>query len=135
MQEYFVIRGTPTKASNPESVGYDVYDLYDLGECEFDQQKSTRTHWGVKEELISLIADAQEKNLVCYVDSVLNHRDRTEEFGVLGVDQKDRRKGISGLYDIEGWTGFDFPGRHDQYSEMHFNFNHFTRVDYDQGYI
>ncbi|EJU02147.1 alpha-amylase [Dacryopinax primogenitus] len=124
----------PTKASNPESVGYDVYDLYDLGE--FDQQKSTRTHWGTKEELITLIADARAKNLVCYVDAVLNHRfgaDRTEKFGVVEVDQKDRTKEISGLYDIEGWTGFDFPGRHDQYSKMHFNFNHFTGVDYDQG--
>jgi alpha-amylase len=38
-----------TKAtSGGQSVGYDVYDLYDLGE--FDQKGSVRTKYGTKEE-------------------------------------------------------------------------------------
>lgn len=57
------------------------------------------------------------------------------------------------MYDIEGWTGFTFPGRGDKYSKMKWNYNvravprngldlllytwltytpqHFTGVDYD----
>ena len=35
------------------SVGYDVYDLYDLGE--FDQKGSVRTKYGTKEEYIAAV--------------------------------------------------------------------------------
>lgn len=36
-----------------------------------------------------------------------------------------------GMYDIDGWTGFTFPGRGDKYSSFKWNFNCFTGVDYD----
>ena len=33
----------PTKAAGPDSVGYDAFDLYDLGE--FDQKGGIPTKW------------------------------------------------------------------------------------------
>ncbi|KAF8917380.1 putative alpha-amylase [Mucidula mucida] len=122
----------PTKAAGQESVGYDIYDLYDLGE--FDQKGGQRTKYGTKEELLQLVKKAKERGMVTYIDAVLNHRfgaDRTEKFGVVEVDNNDREKEISGLYDIKGWTGLTFPGRKDKYSKFKWNFNHFTGVDYN----
>ncbi|KAJ6532771.1 alpha-amylase [Mycena vulgaris] len=122
----------PTKAAGQNSVGYDIYDVYDLGE--FDQKGGRRTNWGTKEELIAAIKKAKEYGIVSYVDAVLNHRfgaDRIETFGAVEVDNDDRTKEISDKYDVKGWTGFDFPGRGDKYSAMKYTFNHFTGVDYN----
>ncbi|KAJ7484374.1 alpha-amylase [Mycena latifolia] len=122
----------PTKAAGQNSVGYDIYDVYDLGE--FDQKGGRRTNWGTKEELIAAIKKAKEHGIVSYVDAVLNHRfgaDKIETFGAVEVDNNDRTKVISDRYDIKGWTGFDFPGRGDKYSAMKYTFNHFTGVDYN----
>lgn len=65
-------RTAPTKAAGQDSVGYDVYDLYDLGE--FDQKGGRRTNWGTKEELLDAVKKAKEHGIVTYVDAVLNHR-------------------------------------------------------------
>ncbi len=62
----------PTKAAGQESVGYDIYDLYDLGE--FDQKGGQRTKYGTKEELLQLVKKAKERGMVTYIDAVLNHR-------------------------------------------------------------
>lgn len=45
--------------------GYDVYDLYDLGE--FDQKGNTRTGWGNKEEFIDLIKTGKELGIITYM--------------------------------------------------------------------
>ncbi len=60
-----------SKAANNPSMGYDVYDYYDLGE--FDQKGSIRTWFGSKDELVSLIAAAHEAGLQAYADLVINH--------------------------------------------------------------
>ncbi|KAI5481134.1 alpha-amylase, glycoside hydrolase family 13 protein [Pseudohyphozyma bogoriensis] len=122
----------PCKASSPEGNGYDIYDLYDLGE--FDQKGSVATKWGTKEDYINAIAEAKKHGVVCYVDAVLNHKagaDKTEKFHVTEVDENDRTKEISGVYEIEGWTGFDFPGRGEKYSKLKWHHYHFTGVDWD----
>ncbi|TDL24317.1 putative alpha-amylase [Rickenella mellea] len=122
----------PTKAAGQESVGYDIYDVYDLGE--FDQKGGVRTKYGTKDELVAAIKTAHEVGIVTYVDAVLNHKfgaDKAEKFQATEVDWNDRTKEISGLYDVEGWTGFEFPGRGDKYSKFKWNFNHFTGVDYN----
>jgi alpha-amylase len=72
--------------------------------------------------------------MVVYVDAVLNHKagaDTKEKFMATEVDSEDRTKEISDCYEIEGWTGFHFPGRGDKYSEMKWHHYHFTGVDYD----
>ncbi|KAF8757223.1 Alpha amylase, catalytic domain [Rhizoctonia solani] len=124
----------PTKASSQNSVGYDIYDVWDLGE--FDQKGGKRTNYGTKEELVDLVRYAHENGIVGYVDAVLNHKfgaDRTERFRATEVDPNDRTRDITDKYDIEasGWTAFDFPGRNGKYSQLKWTFNHFTGVDYN----
>lgn len=75
------------KGMDPSGTGYDVYDLYDLGE--FDQKGSISTRWGSKEDLQALIAVARDVGIGIYWDAVLNHKagaDFTEKFSTVTVD-------------------------------------------------
>ncbi|KAF1950033.1 glucan 1,4-alpha-maltohexaosidase precursor [Byssothecium circinans] len=122
------------KAAAPEGNGYDIYDLYDLGE--FDQKGTRATKWGSKEDLVSLSKVAKEKGMKLYWDAVLNHKagaDRTEKCRVVEVDENDRTKDASEAYEIEGWLGFDFPGRGDKYSKLKYHWEHFSGTDYNQA--
>lgn len=38
---------------------------------------------------------------------------------------------MSGVYEIEGWTGFNYPARKGQYSKMEWHHYHFSGVDWD----
>jgi alpha-amylase len=74
-------------SAGPEGNGYDIYDLYDLGE--FDQKGGVRTKWGSKEQLIQLTVKAEELGVGVYFDAVLNHKagaDRTEVCKVVEVN-------------------------------------------------
>ncbi|GAA6005838.1 hypothetical protein JCM10207_007245 [Rhodosporidiobolus poonsookiae] len=122
----------PTKASSQDGNGYDIYDLWDLGE--FDQKGGVATKWGTKEELLDLIQELKKQGIVVYIDAVLNHKagaDYTEKFHATEVAEEDRNKEISDCYEIEGWTGFNFPGRKGKYSDMVWSHIHFTGVDWD----
>ncbi|KAK4687650.1 alpha-amylase, partial [Tremellales sp. Uapishka_1] len=122
----------PTKGSSVDGTGYDIYDLYDLGE--FDQKGAKRTNWGTKEELVKAIKTASDKGIITYIDAVLNHKagaDETETFMATAVDEHDRTKFIGEMHDIEGWVKFTFPGRGDKYSDMKWDWSCFTGVDYD----
>ncbi|MBC8059584.1 MAG: alpha-amylase [Clostridiaceae bacterium] len=123
-----------TKASGQDSTGYDIYDLYDIGE--FDQKGSIRTKYGTKEQLKEAVQALRENGLKVYADIVLNHKagaDETEKFQVIEVDENDRKHVISEPYEIEGWTKFYFPGRGDKYSGFKWNFTHFTATDKDKS--
>lgn len=79
------------KASSPEGNGYDIYDLYDLGE--FDQKGGVGTKWGTKAELEGLVAKAQELGVGVYWDAVLNHKaaaDRKVKCWAVEVDPNGR---------------------------------------------
>lgn len=120
------------KATGTNDTGYGPYDIFDLGE--FDQKGSIRTKYGTKEELKKLISEIHKREINIYADVVLNHKagaDRAEKFMAVMVDENDRTREISEAKEIEGWTGFDFPGRGDKYSDFKWNYNHFTGVDYD----
>jgi alpha-amylase len=123
-----------TKSFGVGSVGYDPYDLYDIGE--FDQKGSIRTKYGTKAELKEAIEVLHENGLKVYADVVLNHKagaDETEKFTVVEVDPNNRKQAISDPYEIEGWTKFDFPGRGDKYSGFKWNFTHFVSTDRDNS--
>ena len=78
----------PCKASSPSGNGYDVYDLYDLGE--FDAKGSVGTKWGTKKELLELCKEADRVGVGLYIDAVLNHKaaaDHTEKCRAVRVDQ------------------------------------------------
>ena len=85
-----------------KSVGYDIYDIWDLGE--FNYGGMVRTKYGTMKELVELAKTAKEHDVVIYIDAVLNHKfgaDDKERFKVREVDNDDRTRFITGLYEIE----------------------------------
>ena len=77
-----------SKAANNPSMGYDVYDYYDLGE--FDQKGSVRTWFGSKAELIELINSAHDNGLQVYADLVINHNSGGDSKETNPIDDKTR---------------------------------------------
>ncbi|EGO55993.1 hypothetical protein NEUTE1DRAFT_124275 [Neurospora tetrasperma FGSC 2508] len=121
------------KASWKTGNGYDIYDLYDLGE--FEQKGSRKTKWGGKEELQQLVAVGAQYGVSVLFDAVLNHKaaaDFKEPVLARRVDPKDRRVVLDRKpTEIEAWTGYDFPGRQGMYSPLRWSARHFTGIDYD----
>jgi alpha-amylase len=115
----------------PNASGYDVYDLFDLGE--FDQKGSVRTKYGTKKEYLSAIKALHQHGIQVYADIVLNHKggaDEPERITVKKVDEEDRTRFISDAFSIEAYTKFTFPGRKGKYSHFIWDHNCFTGVDY-----
>ena len=110
------------KASGPASNGYDVYDLYDLGE--FDWKMSRATKWGPKEDLVWLARDAQANGVGLIWDAVLSHKaaaDSTERVMAVEVDPQNRKKNITVPKEIDSWVRFDFPARNGKYSALRYH--------------
>ncbi|MCX7915514.1 MAG: alpha-amylase family glycosyl hydrolase, partial [Verrucomicrobiae bacterium] len=61
----------PTKGSGGLSVGYDLFDRFDLGSK--DQRGSVRTRYGTEAELLELVETAHRFGLRVYFDNVMNH--------------------------------------------------------------
>ncbi|KAJ5493288.1 Alpha-amylase A type-3, partial [Penicillium diatomitis] len=121
------------KGMDPLGNGYDIYDLWDLGE--FDQKGAVATKWGTRQELEDLICEAEALEIKIIWDAVLNHKagaDFPEAFPAVEVDSKRRDVAVAAPLEIEGWVGFDFQGRGDVYSAMKYRWQHFTGVDWDQ---
>ena len=114
------------------SVGYDIYDLYDLGE--FDQKGTVRTKYGTKEEYIEAIRALKKEGMQAIVDIVVNHKgggDRTETMMAVKVDPENRKLAISEPREIEAFTLFNFLGRKKKYSDFVWTHQCFSGVDYD----
>lgn len=113
------------------SIGYDSYDIYDLGE--FDQKGSVRTKYGTKKELISAIKNLQHAGIKIYMDVVLNHMGgagEKEKVMVRRVNPDNRNEFTSDPFEIEAYTKFTFPGRKGKYSKFIWDFHCFSGVDY-----
>lgn len=82
-----------SKAANTPSMGYDVYDYYDLGDI--DQKNSTPTWFRSRDELIDLIRFAHDNGMQVYADVILNHNN--------GGDEKE----LNPIDNVERWTRFD----------------------------
>lgn len=114
------------------SVGYDIYDLYDLGE--FDIKESVRTKYGTKEEYIQAIDALHQQKIQVYVDIVVNHLgggDETEVIKVLKMNPENRNEAMGEAYDIEAFTKFTYPARQKKYSDFVWDHTCFSGVDYD----
>jgi hypothetical protein len=70
----------PTKASSAYSVGYDVFDPFDLGDK--NQRGTVATHWGTKAQLLQVVEVAHRFGIRVYFDNITNHR----AFDVPGYD-------------------------------------------------
>ena len=62
----------PTKGSGGLSVGYDLWDPFDLGGK--DQRGGIRTRYGTEAELLQLVATAHRFGIRIYFDNIMNHR-------------------------------------------------------------
>lgn len=82
--------------SGTYSVGYDVYDFWDLGE--FDQKGTVPTRYGTRSELDAALQALDNMGIDAYFDVVFNHR--------MGAD---RQQYIDGFGNV--WTDFDLNGR------------------------
>lgn len=122
------------KGTTQADVGYGAYDLYDLGE--FDQKGTVRTKYGTKQELKEMIDELHKHRISVYLDAVMNHKaaaDHTEKCMAKEVNPDNREEPVSEPYEIECWTGFDFPGRNNQYSDFKWHWYHFTGTDYNEA--
>ena len=62
----------PTKGSGGLSVGYDLWDPFDLGSK--DQRNTVRTRYGTEAELLELVRVAHRFGIRIYFDNIMNHR-------------------------------------------------------------
>jgi glycosidase len=62
----------PTKGNGGFSIGYDLFDPFDLGDK--NQRGTTATRYGTKDELQRMVALAHRFGLRVYFDNVMNHR-------------------------------------------------------------
>lgn len=116
------------------SIGYDVYDLYDLGE--FESKGSVPTKYGTRQQYLEAIETLHEHHIQVYVDIVLNHlggADETEKIEVIKMNPDNRNEPISEPYEIEAFTRFTYPARKNQYSSFKWDHTCFSGVDYDHG--
>lgn len=124
----------PTKAATQGSIGYNVYDLWDLGE--FDNHNRTSTAMGSKADLLSLSQEAHKWGIGLVIDAVLNQRsgaDFTQPCAVTLLDPSNRLQPINPTKVTEVWVGFNFTARGNKYSNKTWSCNDFTAVDYDAG--
>jgi glycosidase len=61
----------PTKGSGGLSVGYDLWDRFDLGSK--DQRNTVRTRYGTEAELLRLVEIAHRFGIRVYFDNIMNH--------------------------------------------------------------
>jgi alpha-amylase len=114
-----------------DSVGYDCYDIFDLGE--FDQKNSVPTKYGTKEEYLQAIQALHEQQIMVLADVIFNHKagaDELEKTAVRRVAADNRKEYISDVFDIEAWTKFTFPGRKGKYSEFIWDKTCFSGTDW-----
>ncbi len=112
----------PSKAFSTTSMGYDVYDYYDLGDQ--DQKGGRSTYFGTAEDLHRLIVAAHQPPAVqVYADVVLNHNSGADDLQQNPIDGAMRWtdfKPKSGRFprdwtcfhpcEFESWDGYERQG-------------------------
>lgn len=113
------------------SVGYDTYDLFDLGE--FEQKGSRATKYGDKEGLLAAIDALKSNGLGVILDVVLNHKmgaDEKERVQVNRVNIDNREEISDDIIEADAWTRFIFAARNGQYSKFIWDYHCFSGVDH-----
>lgn len=118
-------------ASGGYSVGYDTYDLFDLGE--FDQKGTIATKYGDKAQLLEAIAALKDNEIAVLLDVVVNHKmgaDEKESLHVQRVKPHDRTHIDEEVIACEAWTRYTFPARDGRYSQFIWDFKCFSGIDH-----
>ena len=114
-----------------QSIGYDVYDLFDLGE--FDQKGSRATKYGDRSQLEDATKSLKSAGLRVIHDVVLNHKigaDEAERVMVRRVNPDNRTEIEDEAFEANAWTRFTFPGRAGEHSKFVWDMRCFTGVDH-----
>lgn len=112
------------------SVGYDTYDLFDLGE--FDQKGTIATKYGDKAALEHACRVLNQNNIGAIHDVVFNHKmgaDDKEMVHVRRVNPDDRTKIEEEAFEALAYTRFTFPGRNGAHSQFVWDQKCFSGVD------
>lgn len=118
-------------AAGGASVGYDSYDIFDLGE--FDQKGSVATKYGDRGALEYAARTAREAGLRVIYDVVFNHRigaDEAERVRVRRVNPDNRAEIDENGFEATAWTRFTFPGRNGAHSKFIWDMRCFSGVDH-----
>jgi len=113
------------------SVGYDTYDLFDLGE--FDQKGTVATKYGDRPALEAACHALRAAGLGVIHDVVFNHKmgaDEKERVTVRRADPEDRTAIEDECLEADAYTRFTFPGRQGQHSEFIWDARCFSGVDH-----
>ncbi|WP_159226506.1 alpha-amylase [Pantoea sp. 18059] len=113
------------------SVGYDSYDLFDLGE--FDQKGGVATKYGDKQQLLAATEALRSHNVGVLLDVVLNHKmgaDEKEAISVNRVNPDNRDEIYDEVVGCEAWTKFTFPARAGEFSKFVWDHKCFSGVDH-----
>lgn len=112
------------------SVGYDTYDLFDLGE--FDQKGSLATKYGTRAALEQACSALREAVLRVLHDVVFDHKmgaDETERVLVRRANPDDRTQIEEEAFEATVHTRFTFPGRAGKHSQFIWDVKCFSGVD------
>ncbi|WP_312217571.1 alpha-amylase [Sphingobium yanoikuyae] len=118
-------------AAGGYSVGYDSYDLFDLGE--FDQKGSIATKYGDRTALERATHALHDAGLGVIHDVVFNHKmgaDEMETVHVRRANPDNRDEVEDEAFQARAWTRYVFPGRQGRYSEFVWDARCFTGVDH-----
>ncbi len=117
-------------AAGGASIGYDTYDLFDLGE--FDQKGSVATKYGDRAGLEKAAQALMNNGIGPMLDVVFNHKmgaDEKELVHVRRVDENDRTQISEETFEALAYTRFTFPGRNGTHSQFIWDQKCFSGVD------
>lgn len=117
-------------AGGASSVGYDTYDLFDLGE--FDQKGSVATKYGDRSAFERACQALNDHGVRAVHDVVFNHKmgaDDKEAVQVRRVHPEDRTQIDDEEFKALAYTRFTFPGRQGQHSKFVWDKQCFSGVD------
>ncbi|WP_428334141.1 alpha-amylase [Novosphingobium sp.] len=118
-------------ASGGASVGYDAYDLFDLGE--FDQKGTVATKYGDRQGLEHAAKSLRDAQVRVIHDVVFDHKmgaDDKERVTVQRVNDDNRNEKEGDPFEATAYTRFTFPARNGKYSKFVWDKMCFSGIDY-----
>ena len=118
-------------ASGGRSVGYDTYDLFDLGE--FDQKGSVATKYGTRAAFETATAALKSSGVRAIHDVVFDHKmgaDETERVSVRRANPENRVEIEDEAFEADAYTRFTFPARQGKYSQFIWDMKCFNGIDH-----
>lgn len=118
-------------ADGGASIGYDTYDLFDLGE--FDQKGSVATKYGDRAALEKACGALRDAGLRVIHDVVFDHKmgaDEKERVHVRRANPDNRNEIEDEAFEADAYTRFTFPGRAGKHSKFIWDVKCFSGVDY-----